>query len=277
MRKTCDEWFDKVEELTDAEATKAYYSLQDQWEEFIKNGKNIGGEPIMKGYKDITEEVLKEADNFARTPETDDGDRFGAPLYWTVENFGFGDQAGIDGIKGYDCLHLEVWWNNNAFAEHGYDITNVRLYQYVDLEAGDYYFGASYPSEEANEELYIFAANELVNTNEIPETAIAYERVILAPGDGTFRGLFFTLDEASKVYLGWQADFSKSVTNNLRASGVKLLKDDPTGIIGIDDDNDYSDVPAEIYSLQGIRLSSVPAHGLYIIRQGAKSMKKYKK
>lgn len=277
MRETCDEWFDKVEELTDVEATKAYYSLQDQWEEFIKNGKNVGGEPIMKGYKDITEEVLKEADNFARTPETDDSDRFGAPLYWTVENFGFGDQAGIDGIKGYNCLHLEVWWNNNAFAEHGYDITNVRLYQYVDLEAGDYYFGASYPSEEANEELYIFAANELVNTNEIPETAIAYERVILAPGDGTFRGLFFTLDEASKVYLGWQADFSKSVTNNLRASGVKLLKDDPTGIIGIGDDNDYSDAPAEIYSLQGIRLSSVPDHGLYIIRQGAKSVKKYKK
>ena len=78
-----------------------------------------GVAPIITGCEDITIEKLHEADNFARTTETNDGDRFGAPRYWTVENFGFGDEAGIDNITGTDCLHLEIWWNASAFTDAG--------------------------------------------------------------------------------------------------------------------------------------------------------------
>ena len=223
MRALCDEWLEKADGLTGEEATKAYYAVSEQWADFLENGKNVGGVPILAGCEDITVEKLKEADHFARTEESDNGNRFGTPKYWTVENFGFGDEQGIDGIAGYDCLHLEVWWNNNAYPENGYDISNVRLYQLVDLPAGKYYFGASYPSDEANEDLYIYASTELLNTGDIPTQSIAYEKVKLAPADGTFRGIFFTLEEGTQVYLGWQADFTNVVTNNLRASGVKLL------------------------------------------------------
>lgn len=223
MRAVCDEWMDKLGDLSGVDVSKVYFELSEQWTDFLKNKKNQGGAPLATGYEDLTIEVLKEADHFARTAETDDGDRFGAPKYWTVENFGFGDQAGIDGIKGYDCLHLEVWWNGNAYPENGYDISNVRLYQLADLKAGMYYFGASYPSAEANDELYIFASDQLLNTDEISTQSIAYEKVNLAPADGSFRGIFFTLEEDAQVYLGWQTDFTNCVTNNLRASGVKLL------------------------------------------------------
>ena len=203
--------------------TEAYNTLQAAIEDFLTNGKNIGGQPLEGSYEDITIEKLKEANNFERTEETNNGARFGAPKNWVVENFGFDNEAGIDNNPGYDCLHLEVWWNNNAFAEHGYDIKNVRLYQKVELPAGRYHFGASYPTAEANDDLYIFASESLTTTDEIPTASIAYEQVKLAPADGTFRGITFTLDEDQEIYLGFQADFSAVSTANLRASGVKLL------------------------------------------------------
>ena len=211
------------EDGTDDEIDQAYEALQQALDNFLKNGKNIGGSPIGSGYEDITVATLHEADNFARTPDTDDGDRFGAPLHWTVENFGFGDEAGIDGIKGFDCLHLEVWWNNNAFAENGYDIQNARLYQQVELPAGRYFFGAAYPSAEANDASYIFASESILSTDDITSQSIAYEKVNVAPADGTFRGIFFTLEKPTTVNLGFQADFSNSSTNNVRVQAVKLL------------------------------------------------------
>ena len=218
---------EQAEEVVDSdskeEIDRAYEQLQQALDDFLKNGKNVGGAPIGSGYEDITVKTFQEADHFARTPETDDGDRFRAPLHWTVENFGFDDQAGIDGIKGFDCLHLEVWWNNNAFAEHGYDIQNARLYQQAELPAGRYYFGAAYPSAEANDASYIFASESILSSSDIPTQSIAYEKVNVAPADGTFRGIYFTLEKPTNVYLGFQADFSNSSTNNVRVQAVKLL------------------------------------------------------
>lgn len=205
------------------EFMEAYNTLTEAVNDFQTNGKNVGGAPIESGCEDITVEIFSEADNFARTPETDDGDRFGATKYWTIENFGFGDQAGIDHNPGYDCLHLEVWWNNNAYTENGYDISNVRLYQLADLPAGRYFFGASYPTYEPNEDAYIFTSKSLLDTKDISTQSIAYEKVNLAPQDGTVRGIYFTLEEDGPVYLGFQADFSNVVTNNIRVRGVKLL------------------------------------------------------
>ncbi len=209
------------------EFTEAYNALQKAIDDFNNNGRNVGGAPNGNG-EDITVEKLHEADNFARTPDTDTGTRFGKPLYWTVENFGFdsggnGYQGGIDNDKGPDCLHLEVWWNNNAYPENGYDISNVRLYQLVDLPAGRYYFGAAYLGFEPNDQSYIFASDQILNTSEIPTNSIAFEKVNLAPRDQTFRGIYFTLDEPTSVYLGFQADFSNSSANNIRPSAVKLL------------------------------------------------------
>lgn len=203
---------------------KAYENLQQALEDFEKNGKNIGGAPMGGNYEDITIEVFQEAKDFARTDETKDSGRFGAPQHWTVENFGFDNQAGLDNYPGYECLQLEVWWNSNAFAENGYDIANARIYQQAELPAGRYFFGASYPGYEPNNDSYIFVSEEIVSTDQLSSQSIAYEKVNLAPRDAeTFRGVFFTLEEPTTVYMGFQADFSNSITNNIRVKEIKLL------------------------------------------------------
>ncbi|MBO4811326.1 MAG: alpha-L-fucosidase [Prevotella sp.] len=215
---------DAIYSTDEDEIDQAYEALQQALDDFLKNGKNVGGAPIGTSYEDKTIEVFGESENFARTDDTQSAGRFGAAKNWIVENFGFDNQAGIDNNPGYDCLHLEVWWNNNAFAEHGYDISNARIYQKAELPAGRYYLGACYPAFEPNSNSYIFASEEILATSDIPTQSIAYEQVDQAPRDATsFRGIYFTLEEPTTVYMGFQADFSESYTANVRVKAIKLL------------------------------------------------------
>ena len=199
--------------------TKTYKALEDAINDFLANGKNVGSAPIESGATDMTTQVLHEAANFSRTPETDNGERFSKPLYWTVENF----ETGLDNHEGPDCLHLEVWWNSSAFAEKGYDIHNARIYQKTTLPEGRYFFGAAYVASEPNEDMYIFASSRPLDTSLIPTEALAYEKVNQASTDGSFRGIYFTLDHEQEVCLGFQSDFSQVQTANFRAKEVKLL------------------------------------------------------
>ena len=224
LRATCDELMESMGELTPEEEQAAYQKLNARWTEFLAAGYNEGGAPANVPSDDITVEILKEAKNFERTEETLSSGRFGAPKNWIVENFGFGTQAGIDNDPGHDCLALEVWGNNASYSANGYDIENIRLYQQVTLPAGRYYFGASYGKFEPNDDLYILATKEIITTAEIPTKSLAYDKVINAPKDGTFRGITFELTEETTLFLGFQADFSKVTHNNLRASEVKLLR-----------------------------------------------------
>lgn len=275
--KTLVEEAKKVDESSSMdELNNAYNELLNVYNNFTEDGRNQGSAPTgVEGedYADITIEKLQESGPFKRTDDTLDTGRFGAPEYWIVENFGFGSEAGIDNISGSDCLHLEVWWNNAAYAENGYDISNVRLYQKVTLPAGTYYFGASYPSAEANEDLYIFASTSLLNTSDIPSQAIAFEKVNKAAADGSFRGIFFTLEEETEVYLGFQADFSNVNTNNLRCSGVKLLQygGDAVSVESLRADRtktvDWT-APYQVFSLSGQQLPSIPKRGMVVVRQG---------
>ena len=239
---------------TEEALTEAYNKLLEAYNDFLESGRNQGGEPIGIAdvdYTDLTEDILHEAGPFKRTDATKNSGRFGAPEYWIVENFGFGSEAGIDNASGTDCLHLEVWWNQNAFANAGYDIHNVRLYQKTALPRGRYYFGATYPSAEANEDLYIFAADSIMSTNDIPSKSIAFEKVRKATANGPFRGIFFTVESERDVYLGFQADFSNVNTNNLRCSAVKLLKYRQAGDVNQDGKVDINDVVAIINVMAG--------------------------
>ena len=224
MKSKCDEWSALVGTLTPEEEQEIYNQANEAWETYLANAIVVGGAPANMPADDLTMEVLKGNKNFERTEATKNSGRFGAPKHWTVENYGFGTQAGLDNYSGTDCLHLEVWWNANLFTENGYDITNTRIYQLVELTAGLYYFGATYDPADYNDNMYIMATSALTSTTDIPTQSIAYERVTLAGADKPMRGITFRLEEDQQVYLGFQADLSSSATTNLRVSEVKLLK-----------------------------------------------------
>ena len=219
LQKAIDEAMSIDSDASYEQFAQACENLESAIDDFQKNGINVGGTPIESGAEDLTADKLHEASNFSRTPETDNGERFSKPLYWTVENF----DNGLDNHEGPDCLHLEVWWNSSSFSANGYDIHNARIYQKTTLPEGRYFFGAAYAASEPNEDMYIFASTRPLDTSRIPSDAIAFEKVNKAPTDGSFRGIYFTLDKETEVCLGFQSDFSNVQTANFRAREVKLL------------------------------------------------------
>jgi alpha-L-fucosidase len=212
------------------EISAAYNALNSVYEDFKVNGTNPGGAPMQGEIADVTIDVLSEVDNFSRSEEGSLGVRYGTPLYWTVENYnipagGQGNRNGIDSYPGYDCLSLGVW--NDAGSNTDGNLANARIYQRVTLQPGRYYFGASYNTTYAiSDESYIFVASETMPTADIPENSIAYYHINKAPdnNDGSWHGLFFTLEEEAEVVIGFQSNLAKgSSTKEFRVKGVKLL------------------------------------------------------
>lgn len=224
MKAQCDEWSALVDTLTPEEEQTLYDQANKAWESYLANAIVTGGAPANMPADDLTTEILKGNKNFARTEATKNSGRFGAPLHWTVENYGFGTQGGLDNYSGSDCLAIEVWYNTAQFSQNGYDITNARVYQLVELPAGLYYFGATYDPADYTDQMYIMATSALTSTANIPTQSIAYEKINLVGADKPMHGITFRLEQDQKVYLGFQADLSPSVTNNFRVSEVKLLK-----------------------------------------------------
>ncbi|MCD8386992.1 MAG: DUF5013 domain-containing protein [Bacteroidales bacterium] len=214
---------------SDAEIEAAISTLNTAMNVFTGRGKVDGEEPYSTDYNDYTLDILTEADNFTRT----DGStcRYGTPLYWTVENYNIpkgndGNRNGLDRYPGYDCLSIGIW-DDKANNTDG-DISNARIYQRVHLDAGRWYFAATYNTTyNLNNKGYIFAATDLMDTDEIPENAIAYYQINVATteNDGLYHGIMFTLDEPQDLILGFQVDMNNgSGEQEFRAKGVTLRK-----------------------------------------------------
>lgn len=246
----------------------AYIQLQNAFGEFLENGKNAGGQPEEIGATDLTTEKLVEAEEFAASPM---GSRYGTPTHWTVENYlipnaSEGDRHGIDSYAGYNCLSLGVW-DDGGNATSDCDLSNARIYRSVQLDAGTYYFGASYQTFYNLGDSYIFAATKPLPTADISTASIAYEPHGKASADGQFYGIYFTLDEAQDVLLGFQTDLTGAAEQEFRVEAVKLLAYDVADAIEVVS-SDTQKVPCfqdnAIYDLCGRRVKN-PVHGIYIM------------
>src|SRR5574344_1504079 len=201
--------------------------LSEAYEQLKNNGYNAGGQPNLDGCQDFTTDALVETTHFSRTSDTNDDKRFGTPLNWTVENFKIpngvsGTKNGIDKYSGENCLMLGVW-NEQGRNTEG-KLSDARIYKKVHLEAGRYYFGASYNTTyNLSDQAYIFASTSLVSTSDIPEKSIACYQINKSTTTGGFNGIYFTIDEPQDVVLGFQADLTGSSTQEFRADAVKLL------------------------------------------------------
>ena len=266
-----------------AEIEAAYSALNSAYSDFVTNQKNPGGHPETIDANDITEQYLIESKEFSRSePVTT---RFAAPENWTVENFdipqpnGNGSKQGLDKYTGTDCLMLGVWTGEDG--ETSSDLSNARIYRTVHLPAGDYYFGANFQSIYNISSAYVFASEAPVDGADMESQTLAYEPLSNMAADGTFYGIYFTLDEEQDVLLGFQADLTEgSGTQEFRVQQVVLYRygSDTEEVVGISEIADTaSEGPAEIYSMTGMRLNRAPQHGLYIVKQGNKARKYYQK
>ena len=268
-----------------SEVEALYDELRKAYSDFMENGKNKGGifDEEEETSVDLTESLLVESENFTREDESETT-RFSAPKFWTVENYNIpsateGVRGGLDNYPGKDCLTIGVWGDkDNAPAES--DISNARVYKKVQLEAGRYFFGSIYNTIYNLDAAYTFAATETLATGDISQQSLAWMKIAECGTDGNYWGIWFTLDEPKEVLLGWQVDLLNGAgAEEFRAIKVKLAKLDggeADAIETIKTDTN-ADAPVEIYSLQGIRLSSIPQHGFYLLRKGGKTLKCFKR
>ena len=176
----------------------------------------------------MTKKYLKENKGFARNTQYGT-QRFGAPSYWTVENYEIdngssGVKRGLDNYPGYNCLQLGRWEESDGVMTAA-DHTNSRLYQRVTLPAGRYYFGAKYHSLEngnVGNNAYLMMASDVLPTKKVKTDALAWCTLRTASTGDQFYGLIFKLTEQQEVVLGWQMDGSNKHTE-FRCSEVKLL------------------------------------------------------
>ena len=248
----------------------AYEALTKAYDAFLNAGRIKGTTYDATDATDITEQGLVEAYNFTRAEGGND--RFGTPLYWTVENYDIpsnseGVRGGLDKWPGRDNLTLGVW-DDKQNAPETSDITNARVYRRVALDAGTYFFGAIYNTVDNITNAYVFAVGEPLATTDIPDYAIAHMPLMDCRADGEYWGIRFTLDEPQEVLLGWQADLLNSPgRQEFRAEKVKLAMYPATDIEYTEQDEVAS--PVGIYTLQGVRihktqLNALPS-GLYIV------------
>ncbi len=223
-------------------------------------------------FEDLTTEKLVEESEFSTTEM---GGRYGTPANWTVEGYsissGSGTRNGIDNYPGYNCLSIGIWGDRGSNVGDG---GNARIYRKVQLEAGTYYFGSAYQTVyNMNDNAYIFASTELVNTNALSNSnsTLACKQVNSIPHFATdsrneIYYITFELTQPQEVYLGWQADITKgSVNQEFRAKNVKLCRlssqNEPTTIQTL---TTHTTQGNKIYNLCG-QTVDVPARGIYII------------
>lgn len=206
---------------TDAEAVAAALAnVRAAYAKLDKEGKNPGGLFTAALKADMTKSVLVEATNFSGTL----GGRYGTLDNWTVENYNInkgadGNRQGLDNYGGTRGISLGVW--DDKSGNKG-DITNARIYRKVTLQPGTYYFGAAYNSlYGCNEKAYMFVAEQICSTDEIPGKSLAYYQVNTAKEGSDLYGLYFRLDETKEVYIGWQANLNNG-SNQQEFRAVKV-------------------------------------------------------
>jgi alpha-L-fucosidase len=210
---------------SDDDYIAARQALAAAYSTFLSDSRNKGGAFNSIVEANLTTQYLVEASNFTRS--AGGNSRFGAPKYWTVENFdipngGDGTKHGLDKYSGREALMLGVW-NDGGNNTTG-DLSNARIYRKITLPAGKYYFGAAYNTTyNISSEAYMFVSTTLSNTADIPGQSLAYYGINNCTGDLRMQGLYFQLSVETEVYIGFQANLlNGSTTQEFRAEQVAL-------------------------------------------------------
>lgn len=200
--------------------------LVDAYHAFRADGRNKGGYFDGKNATDITSQYLLEDSAFTRI--TDNSYRFGRPMNWIVENFNIpngdnGTKGGLDRYSGNEALMLGVWYDRVGNTDG--DLSNARIYRKISLPAGTYYFGAAFNTNYNISNGYMFVAENLHDTADLTLSSIAYHPIADVSTGLQTDGLWFRLDKAQEIYVGFQADMSTGPdTQEFRAERVAMYR-----------------------------------------------------
>lgn len=266
-------------EVTEDNSLPFYFQLKKDWED-LKALRNPGGSESSDFGADLTAAKLIEASGFATTG-TETGTRFARPLNWTVENFSIpngssGVKQGIDKYSGENSLSLGVW--DDRFMNNDGDVSNARIYRTINLEAGDYFFGAHYNALYQMADAYLFFNNKVIPTADVKNEALAWCDINDARIDDNFHGIYFTVRTPGEYSIGWQANMKAGEgRQEFRADRVLLMKKGSAGIGDtiLDEPATLPDLsqPYDLYDLQGMRVTRTVPGAIYILRQGLRSWK----
>ena len=224
------------------EQAAALQNLRKAFEDCLAKDVTPAAAPLYTG-EDLTVDKLEEAAGFERTPDTQNGKRFGKPANWTVTNFNIpngndGVKQGLDAYGGTEALMLGVWEDRNAATDC--DLSQAAIRRTIRLTPGTYYFGATFNAAyQLSDEAYMFATRgdaEDLQTADIPAKSIAWARLNTAPNDGSWWGITFIIEEEQDVTLGFQANLLMgSSTQEFRATRLQLLRYDESQIVDMKD------------------------------------------
>ena len=216
----------------EADIIAARETLASAYHAFASDGLNKGGAFNGVINENLTTQYFVEGSNFTRS--AGGNSRFGAPKYWTVENFNIpngddGTKQGLDKYSGNEALMLGVW--NDASKNTSGDLSKARIYRKVTMPAGKYYFGAAYNTTyNMSQQAYMFVSTQLSETDDIPSEALAYYPISSCTGDMKIQGLYFQLEQETEVYIGFQANLlNGSPTQEFRAERVVLYSPKEAG------------------------------------------------
>ena len=225
------------------EQAAALVVLRKAFQAYLKASVTEAGAPLYAG-DNLTVEMLVEAADFSRTPDTRNGKRFGKPANWIVTNFNIpngseGVKQGLDAYEGTEALMLGVW-DDRTNVDYDCDLSQAAIRRTVHLTPGTYYFGATFNAVyQLSDEAYMYACPEAVEdlqTSEIPVRAIAWARLNTAPNNGSWWGITFIVEEEQDVTLGFQANLMMgSGTQEFRATRVQLCRYDESKIVAARD------------------------------------------
>ena len=260
------------------EQAAALVVLRKAFQAYLKASVTEAGAPLYAG-DNLTVEMLVEAADFSRTPDTRNGKRFGKPCNCIVTIIIIPNgcevcMLGLDAYEGTEALMLGVWDDRSGNQEG--NLSDARIYRKLHLDAGVYTMQAEYQtSYSMSPDAYMFASTKLLATHDIPAKSLARLAINKAGvDDGKWYSISFSIKESQDVYVGWQANLEEgSETQEFRVKDIRMLYEPwqiEDAVIAVK--NTPAGQDTHYYNLKGQQLSDAPQHGLYI-KNGRKVLK----
>lgn len=186
------------------EQAAALVVLRKAFQAYLKASVTEAGAPLYAG-DNLTVEMLVEAADFSRTPDTRNGKRFGKPANWIVTNFNIpngseGVKQGLDAYEGTEALMLGVWDDRSGNQEG--NLSDARIYRKLHLDAGVYTMQAEYQtSYSMSPDAYMFASTKLLATHDIPAKSLARLAINKAGVDDGNGILFPFLSKSLRMFM----------------------------------------------------------------------------